>query len=144
VAHNYETFQYTNSANTPGKLLPVTVAGFSGAVPAMSHIDHSGTLANNVGPFLPLANGDAGIQSLQSFKLSISSGANNYATIILCKELLTLPNSTVSVASERDLMNQIRNLPQIYDGANLAWLFMAGAATAVNTSAYGYCDYVWG
>jgi len=144
VAHNYETFQYTNSANTPGKLLPVTVAGYSGGVPAMSQIDHSGTLANNIGPFLPLASGDAGIQSLQSFKLNISSGANNYATIILCKELMTLPNSTVSVASERDLMNQIRNLPQIYDGANLAWIFMAGASTAVNTSAYGYCDYVWG
>ena len=143
AAHNI-SMTYTNSAGTSGKGMPISVAGLTGAVPVLSHINHSGVAANNIGPFLPLANGDAGIRNVQSFQLSATSGANNVATIILCKPLAILPNSTVSVATERDFMNQIRSLPQIQDGANLTWLFMAGAATAVNTAAYGWMDYCWG
>jgi len=144
VAHNYGAFTYTNSAGTGSRNLPITVAGVSGAVPVMSHIDHSGVAANNIGPFLPLASGDAGIRSVQTFQLTASSGANNYATVLLCKPLAVMPNTTASVATERDFMNQIRNLPQIVDGANLHWLFMPGAATAISTSVYGWMDYVWG
>ena len=136
---------YTNSAGVSGRSLPITVAGLTGGVPAMGHIDHSGVAANNMpGPFLPLQSGDVGVQSIQTFTLSAVSGSNNYATLILCKELLSIPNMAVYVGTERDLMNQIRSLPQIQDGANLAWLFMPFAATAATTSAYGWIDYVWG
>ena len=144
VAHNYTSLAYTNSAGVTGRNLPLTVAGFNGAVAAMSLIDHAGTAANNIGPFLPWANGDAGIRSIQTLQLSAGCGANNYATVCLCRPLAVIPNGTVYIPTERDFMNQIASLPEIKDGANLTWLFMPGAATAINTSAYGWGDYVWG
>jgi hypothetical protein len=144
VAHNYAEFTYTNSDGTIGRLIPTTVAGFTGAVPTLSHIDHSGVAANNIGPFLPLASGDAGVRSVQFIKLSASSGANNVATVCLCRPLAVIPNGTVSIATERDFLNQIGSLPEIKDGAVLTWLFMPGAATAVSTAAYGWGDVVWG
>jgi hypothetical protein len=144
VAHNYAEFTYTNDQGTTGKTLPMTVAGVTGAVSVLSHIDHSGVAANNIGPFLPLATGDAGVRSVQTLRLSAAAGANNVATVCLCRPLAVIPNTTASVATERDFLNQIGSLPEIKDGAVLTWLFMPGAATAVSTSAYGWGDIVWG
>jgi hypothetical protein len=64
--------------------------------------------------------------------------------LVLCKPLLTIPLTTVGVASERDLVNQLPSMPRIFDGANLQWLMYAGAATPVNTAYYGSIDVAWG
>jgi hypothetical protein len=64
--------------------------------------------------------------------------------LCLAKPLLTLPLTTVSVAAERDLMNQLPSLPQVKDGACLVWLYFAGAATAASTNFYGSADFGWG
>ena len=91
---------------------------------------------------MPLAAGDAGIRSVQSFTLSATytSGALN---LVLCKPLLTLPITTLGVAAERDLVNQLPSLPKVYDGACLSWLMYAGAATPVNSALYGHLDLGW-
>ena len=147
VAHNIQ-MTYTNSSNTIGQSLPTIISGLSGAVPAMGHIDHSGTAVNNFGPYLPLSSGDSGVQSVQSFQISAATGTNNYAELILCKELFTLPTSTpaslFAAAAERDFLNQVRTLPNIQDGANLQWVFFAGAGTAASLVASGNFKYSWG
>lgn len=126
TAHNI-AISYTNTAGTAGRTLPVTV---------------SGTAANNYGPFLPLANGDTGIQSVQSLTLSAASGAGT-AALVLAKPLLTIPLTTATVASERDFLNQIPSLPEVKDGACLVWLYFAGAATASATNFYGSLEMGW-
>jgi hypothetical protein len=140
TAHNV-AISYTNQAGTAGKALPVTVSCTASAI--TPHITHSGTSANNYGPFLPLASGDTGIRSVQSLTLSAASLAGT-ASLCLYKPLATLPITTLGVAAERDLMNQLPSLPQIQDGACLVWLYFPGAATAANTNIYGYCDMTWG
>lgn len=140
VAHTI-SLSYTNQAATAGRALPVTVAGTASAI--TPHITHSGTAANNYGPFLPMASGDTGIRSAQTITLSAASGAGT-AALCLYKPLATLPITTVSVAAERDLLNQLPSLPQIQDGACLTWLYFTGAATAASTNLYGYCDFAWG
>jgi len=131
---------YTDQSGNTGNTLPVTVACTASAI--AGHITHSGTAANNYGPFLPLANGDTGVQNVATVTMS----AANTGTFALClvKPLLTLPLTTVSVAAERDLMNQLPSLPQVKDGACLTWLYFAGAATAANTNFYGSTDFGWG
>ena len=151
VAHNI-SISYTNSSNISGQTLPYSVSGTIGAIPTMGAIDNSGIAANNTsGPFFPLAAGDSGVQSVQSFQLSqaactytVGAGTNAYANLILCREIMTIPNTVVLLGTERDLMNQVRSLPVIQDGANLQWLFMPAAASAVSSMAYGWLDYVWG
>lgn len=140
TAHNL-SMSYTNQAGTAGRTLPVTVSCTASAI--TPHITHSGTAANNYGPFLPLASGDTGIQSVQSVQLSAASLAGT-AALVLYKPLLTIPLVAASIATERDLLNQIPSLPQIKDGACLTWLYFAGAATAANTNFYGHLEMGWG
>lgn len=140
TAHNL-SMTYTNSAGTGSRTLPVTVSCTASAI--TPHITHSGTAANNYGPFLPLASGDVGIQSVQSVQLSAASGAGT-AALVLYKPIMTIPLTTASVASERDFVNQIPSLPQIKDGACLTWLLFTGAAVAASTNFYGSIELGWG
>jgi hypothetical protein len=131
---------YTDQGGTGGNTLPVTVSMTASAI--VGHISHSGTAANNYGPFLPLASGDSGVQNVASVTFS----AANTGTGALCigRPLLTLPLTTAGVAGERDLVNQLPSMPRIIDGACLVWLYFAGAATAANTNFYGNVDFAWG
>ncbi len=133
---------YTNQAGTAGQLTPTVLPAGLTAAPKGT-IVYSGTGAGKYGPFLPLAAGDSGIRSVQQFNLSATytSGVLN---LVICRPLLTLPMTTIGVAAERDLLNQVPSLPRIYDGANLSWLMYAGAATPVNTSYTGHLDFAWG
>ena len=72
------------------------------------------------------------------------SGTASTAALCLVKPLLTLPLTTVSVAAERDLLNQLPSLPQVKDGACLCWLLFTGAAVAANTNFYGGIEMGWG
>lgn len=131
---------YTDDTGATGNALPVTVAMTASAI--VGHIPHSGTAASNFGPFLPLASGDRGVQNVASVTMS----AVNSGTMALClaRPLASIPLTTVSVAAERDLLNQLPSLPRIVDGACLTWLYFAGAATAASTNFYGAIEAAWG
>ena len=104
---------------------------------------YSGTAAGKYGPFIPLQSGDAGIAKIDNVQISVSYVSGEFS-IGLCRPLLTLPMTTIGVAAERDLMNQLPSLPRIYDGAALYWLLYSGAATPANSAFYGHLDFAWG
>lgn len=131
---------YSNTVPTSGRTLPVTVAMTASAI--VPHISHSGVAANNYGPFLPLAGGDTGVSTVASVTMS-AANTGTFA-LVLTRPLLTLPLTTVSVAAERDLVNQLPSMPRIIDGACLHWLYFAGAATAASTNFYGAIESAWG
>jgi hypothetical protein len=131
---------YSNTVPTSGRALPVTVAMTASAI--AGHISHSGTAANNYGPFLPLASGDTGVSNVAS--VTMSAANTGTGALCLARPLLTLPITTASVAGERDLLNQIPSLPQVKDGACLVWLYFAGAATGAATNFYGSLEMAWG
>lgn len=133
---------YTNQAGTSGKTLPVTVALTASGI--AGHMSHSGTAANNYGPFIPLAAGDTGIRSAQSITVTTPHATSGAAALVLARPLATLPITTASVAAERNLLNHLPSLPRVVDGACLTWLYFAGAATAASTNIYGYADFSWG
>ena len=141
TAHNI-SMSYTNQSATSGRTMPVTVAATASAI--VPHIVHSGTAANNYGPFLPLASGDTGIQSVQSIQLSAASGTASTAALVLAKPLAQITLGVASLMTEKDLLNQIPSLPQIKDGACLTWLLGTGAATAASTTFAGQTEFVWG
>jgi len=134
------SLSYSNTTPTSGRSLPVTVAMTASAL--SSHISHSGTAANNYGPFLPLASGDTGVSTVAT--VTFSAANTGTGALCLARPLLTLPLTTVSVAAERDLLNQLPSLPRVMDGACLTWLYFAGAATAANTNFYGGVEFGWG
>lgn len=140
TAHNIN-ISYTNQAGTSGRTLPVTVAMTASAI--VPHIAHTGTAANNYGPFLPMASGDSGIQNVASVTFSAASGAG-VGALCIGRVITTLPLSVAGIAAERDLLNQLPSLPQIKDGACLVWLYFSGAATVANTTFYGSLEAGWG
>lgn len=132
---------YTNSAGTGSRTTPA-VLPISNATAPVGQIEYSGTGAGKYGPFMPMAAGDAGIRTVDQFNYSTThtSGVTN---VVLARPLLTLPMSTIGVAAERDLINQLPSLPRVFDGAYLAWLMYAGAATPVSSAFYGHLDLGW-
>ena len=132
---------YTNSANVAGRATPATLP-IGNTTAAVTSIVYSGTGAGKYGPFMPLAAGDAGIRSVQSINLSATytSGVLN---LVLCKPLITMPITTLGVTAERDLVNQIASMPKVYDGACLAWVMLAGAATPVASPISGHLEFGW-
>lgn len=132
---------YTNSAGTASRATTATLP-IGNTAAAVTSIVYSGTGNGKFGPFMPLQAGDAGIRSVQSVTLSASyvSGVLN---LVLCKPLMTLPITTLGVTAERDLVNQFASMPKIYDGACLAWLMLAGAATPVASPLSGHLEFGW-
>lgn len=135
------SISYTNSSGVAGKATPATLP-IGNSAAAVTSIVYSGTGAGKFGPFMPLAAGDAGIRSVQSVTLSASyvSGVLN---LVLAKPLLTLPITTLGVTAERDLVNQFMAMPKVYDGACLAWIMLAGAATPVASPISGHLEFGW-
>lgn len=133
---------YTDAAGNAGNTTPTTLP-ISAATAPIGQIEYSGTGAGKFGPFMPLAAGDSGIRTVQQFNYNVThtSGTTN---LVLCRPLLTLPMTTVGVAAERDLVNQLPSLPRVYDNACLVWLMYAGAATPVTSAFYGHLDLGWG
>jgi hypothetical protein len=147
TAHNLDNTagtgtQYVNTADAT-KQHPGTISFVASAI--QGHIAHSGTAANNTGAFLPLAAGDVGLKRYSHWKLSASStGGATAGNLVICKPLATLPITTLNVAAERDLVNQLASMPRIRDGACLNWLVFVGGNTAANTVFQGAVETAWG
>lgn len=147
TAHNC-LMTYTNQAPAGSRSLPQTVASTVSAV--NSHIYHSGTAANNIGPFLPLQAGDTGIRSVQTWQQSAANGtASTFTNLVLAKPIMELQLTTQFLLSERDMLNQFPSLPLIQEAAAtknacLSWLAYAGAATPASTNFFGVNRYAWG
>lgn len=137
--HNI-ALSYTNTAGTPGQALGRTVSMTASAI--ANHVSHSGTAAGNIGPFLPLADGDTGVQNVASVTMSAASGAGTGA-LVLARPLLTIPLTSAFVLSERDCISMLPSLPQIRDGACLSWMFYAYAATGATSNIHGHVDFGW-
>lgn len=135
---------YTSADGTSGRLTPASpLLPTANTASPVGSVVYSGTGAGKYGPFMPLASGDAGIRSVQSINLSASM-TSGCLSVILAKPIFTMPITTVGVASERDLVNQLPSMPRIFDGANLQWLMYAGALTPANSAFYGSLDVAWG
>ena len=143
-AHNIDSTggtgtEYTDQGGT-ASVHPGTISCTASAI--VPHLTHTGSAANNFGPFLPLAAGDTGIRNYTFFKLSAAATAG-VAALVICKPLVSIPLTTTSVGVERDLLNQIPSLPQVVDGACLTWLLFTGAAVEASTNYYGSADFAW-
>ena len=139
IAHNL-AYNYNNQAGA-AKANPLTVACTASAI--VPHILHTGSAANNYGPFLPMAGGDTGIQKFNSVQLSAASGTASTAALVLTVPIMTIPLMNPAVAAERDLFNQFPSLPQIKDASCLHWLLFTGNAVAANTNFYGAVEMGW-
>jgi len=134
---------YTNSAQTGSRATPTVLPIGKTACPN-GQILYSGTGSGKYGPFMPMQAGDSGIAKVDNVQLSSTYTSGEFS-VGICKPLITMPMTTIGVASEREFLSQVPGgLPRIYDGAALYWLLYHGAATPVNSSFFGHLDFAWG
>ena len=132
----------TGSLSSTGPVLPAL-----GCVSSITpHIINTTSAVTGTSgwPFLPLADGDVGMASVQSIKLSSGTGSASTACLVLCEPLAVLPLHAAAVATTRDYVFTLPRLPQIKDGACLCFLLYAGGAVAGATNFYGMLDVAWG
>lgn len=133
---------YTNSVQTGSRATP-TVLPIGKTAASNTHILYTG--ATGVGKYnytMPLQSGDAGIAQVDTIQNSVSYVSGSY-TVALIKELARVPVTTLGVAAERDLVNQVPSLPRVYDGAALYWVWGSGAATPANSAISGHIQTIW-
>lgn len=134
---------YTNDTYTAARATPTTLP-IGKTAAANGLVLYSGTGSGKYGPFMPFQSGDSGFGSIEQVQISVSYVSGEFS-IGYCKPLITLPLTTIGVASEREFMSQVPGgLPRIYDGAALYWLIYHGAATPTNSAFFGHMDFAWG
>jgi len=132
---------YTNSAQTTSRATPgVLPVGKTAA--SNSLILYTGTGAGKYNYQVPLAAGDAGIAEINTIQNSVSYVSGTY-TVALVKEIARVPITTLGVAAERDLVNQLPSLPRIYDGAALYWMVGSSTTTPANANFSGHITTIW-
>jgi hypothetical protein len=143
---NLSASSYTNPAGTSGRAFPGSPTMGATADAYATRIIHSGNAAGRYGPFLPLAGGDTGVASVESFTFSGGTAYTGSGVLALCiaRPLLDLPVPVTGMWSERDLVNQLPSLPKVEDGACLTWLlFSTGATTNLSPVTFAI-DFAWG
>jgi len=135
------TLAYTNSAQVAGRATPgVQPIGKTAA--SNSLILYTGTGSGKFNYQHPLQAGDAGIALIESIRNTTSYVSGTY-TVALIKELARVPITTLGVAAERDLVNQLPSLPRIYDGAALYWIVGSSTTTPANANFSGHLTTIW-
>ena len=111
-----------------------------------TRVPHSGVVAGRYGPFLPLQGADTGIARINSFTWSGGSAYTGSGVVAMClvKPLCDIILPATGVYSERDLVNQLPSMPKVDDGACLAWMLFATAATTNLSPFTANIDVGWG
>lgn len=137
---------YTNSAGTAGRAFTGSVTLGAAADAYAGRVLHSGNAAGRYGPFLPLAGGDTGIASVQSFTWSAGTAytGSGVVALTIVRPLLDIPVPVSGMWSERDLVNQLPSLPQVQDGACLVWMLFGTGATTTASPINFALDFGWG
>lgn len=133
---------YTNSVQVASRATPIVLPVGKTAASNSLIIYTGATGAGKYNYQVPLQGGDAGIAQIDTIQNSTSYVSGTYS-VAMVREIARLPVTTLGVASERDLLNQLPSLPRIYDGAALYWLWISGVATPTNSAFSGYIQTIW-
>jgi len=132
------TVKYTNSDGVAGRTV-VMGARSSGAIGV--NIVGQDAPVTATGPFAPMADGDRGVRAIESVQLN--GGIGGFAVIALVKPLTTLAANELLSTVEKNFLREHANLPRIYDGAFLNYLFNLAINTSTLAPVIGQAQFVW-
>lgn len=116
------TVTYTNSKGVSGQTTTFTenAVSVSGTI---VNCDNLSTTANSnaTGAFIQLANGDTGVQSVQSVQI-LGSGDVGLFSLVLVKPLVNHSIRGIDAPVELDYVKDFASMPQIQDNAYLSFL----------------------
>jgi len=143
---NLSASSYTNAAGVGSRAFAGSPTMAATADAYAGRVLHSGNATGRYGPFLPLQGGDTGVARVDSFTWSGGVAYTGSGVVMLCiaRPLLDIPVPVTGMYSERDLVNQLPSMPQVKDGACLAWMLFGTGATTTASPIDGALDFAWG
>jgi hypothetical protein len=144
---NLTAASYTNQAGTAAKAFDLSTTMAATADAYATRILHSGNAAGRYGAFLPMAGGDSGIRSIESFTWSGGTAYTGSGVVALCVAApigAPIPITVTGMAGERQFGTEFPSLPRVYDGACLAWLLFGAGATTTASPFLATQTLVWG
>jgi len=111
------TVSYTNEDGTSGRTSQTVVIGGTGRREAARMI------------WVPLANGDRGVRSVESVTVGISTGTAGDFGVVIVRPFLSGNIGLSGAGSLVDLLSQMPSFPEVKDGACLAPMWFATTTT---------------
>lgn len=132
------TITYTNQDGVPGRVSTFNILGPSN----VGCCNVSRSLApGGMNPFIPLAPGDYGIRSVDSFQMSGSAGG--FVSVVLVQTICTTLIRERNTCVEQFFLKHKPSLPRVMDGAYLNFIFSSGVA-AISSQIRGEVEFYWG
>jgi hypothetical protein len=134
---------YTNSAGTAERVTRETnLCGTLAAGTLWSNSIDATALAAPSAPFLELANGDAGVRSIES--VNVVSGIGGIFALAIVKPLgvISYMEATTNPV-EVDFMRERAQFPEIEDGAYVSMICRA-SGSALPTTLHAELNFIWG
>ncbi len=138
------TVEYTNSDGVSGRTVTFALIGS----PAQGIVVCAGSNATaatttQCSPFIPLAEGDKGIRSIQS--ITMGSAIGGVCSFVLAYSIASIPLFNALAQTEKTFFSRTGRAPQIQDGAFLQFLVTnSGSAGLALGTFRSSLTFVWG
>jgi hypothetical protein len=132
-------FDYTNQDGTPGKTSRTVACNTTTAIGNL--INTASATLNASSPFIPLADGDTGIRSIETFRMVAGSDVG-LICLVLVKPLARIMIRGIDAPTEVDFLVNGPSLPVINDGAYLNFVCLPNGTLAA-TPIHGIAEFIW-
>lgn len=129
---------YTNDAGTSNRQTPIITCNSQTAIGTLINTNSTGTGFG--GPFLPLQNGDSGVQSIQS--VVFTTPDVGLLTFVLVKPLASVYVRGIDAPSEFNFLRDKAGIPKIEDDSYLNLIADPNGSLS-GTSLYGIIETIW-
>lgn len=132
-------FDYTNQNGTAGRTSATVTCNTTTAIGSL--INTAPATAGASAPFIPLAAGDTGIRSIQTFRMVAGSDVG-LICLVLVRPIARLMIRGIDAPTELDFLLDTPSLPEIQDGAYLNFIALPNGSLAA-TPIHGTAEFVW-
>lgn len=137
------TMKYTNSLGVSNRTTTFAILG-STAIGSLMCCGNStiGAVSTQASPFVPLAQGDTGIRSIES--ITMSAGIGGLASFVICNPISTIPLFTTLTQTEKTFFSRTGRAPQIENGSFLHFLGCVNSTSVSFATFRASLTFVWG
>lgn len=132
-------FDYTNQDGTSGRTSRTVRCNTATAIGSL--INTAPATADASSPFIPLADGDTGIRSIDTFRMVAGSDVG-LICLVLVKPIARTILRGIDAPTEVDYLTDFISLPEIDDDAYLNFIALPNGSLAA-TPIHGLAEFIW-
>lgn len=132
-------FDYTNQDGVSGRTSGTVTCNTATAIGTLINTSRSSLGSSSA--FVPLANGDTGVRSIENFRMVAGSDVG-LICLVLVKPLASLMIRGIDAPTEVDFLTNFPSLPVVQDGAYLNYIADPQGSLS-STAIHGTAEFIW-